>query len=131
MTSTGFQFPVAMNDTAPMKAMRACTVGSVKNWATSTLRLRREKFLVGSVATNLVMLGMSTDSADQTAMFAAKRARSEIVCPSPANVQMFIPFVCATPARLKYIQIAMARMAGAAIDASLSTALIPSATFTV
>src|SRR3712207_647028 len=111
MTSTGFQLPVTMNETAPMKAIIACTVGSVKNWATSTLRLRLKKLLVGSAATNLVMLGMSTDSADQTAMFAAKRARSEIDSPSPANVQMFIPSVCATPARLKYIQIAMARMA--------------------
>ena len=59
-------------------------------------------------------------------MLAMNRTSADI-CPSARKVQMFTPLVAATPSSVKYIQTEMAMIAGAAMAATRSTDLIPSA----
>ena len=72
---------------------------------------------------------MSIAIVDQKPRLATKSTSSDM-SPVALKFQMFRPLVSAMPSRVKYIQIEIAMIAGAASAASFSTALMPAAVLT-
>ena len=72
------------------------------------------------------MFGISIARVDQNATL-ARNSVVNVSCLSPTKVQIFKPLVDASTSRVMYIHTEMAMIAGAAIEESNSTALIPSA----